>query len=104
MIERVILNVNDKVYSFLDPKIVTMKSTPLSFAEGGFCQCMINPIISFKFACSIVEDIKCHNLGKNAILGHILSDKNYEIFVTSVDFMRSNVHPMRIVAYYEELL
>lgn len=58
MIERVILNVNDKVYSFLNPSFVTMNETPLSVAEGGFRQCIINPRISFEFACAIAEDIK----------------------------------------------
>lgn len=104
MIERVILNVNDKVYSFLNPSFVTMKETPLSVVEGGFSQCMINPVISFEFACAIAEDIKSHNMGKNSICGHILSDKNYDFFVTSVDFIQNNFYPMRIVAYYEELL
>lgn len=93
MIERTILNINNKVYSFLNPSMVTMKETPLSVVEGGFHQCIINPLISFEFACSIAEDIKNHNIGKN-----------YEFFVTSVDFIRNNVYPMRIVAYYEELL
>ena len=104
MIERTILNINNKVYSFLNPSMVTMKETPLSVVEGGFHQCIINPLISFEFACSIAEDIKNHNMGKKSIRGHILSGKNYEIFVTSVDFIRNNVYPMRIVAYYEELL
>lgn len=52
----------------------------------------------------IAEDIKNHNMGKNSIRGYILSGKKYEIFVTSVDFMRNNVRPMRVIAYYEELL
>lgn len=104
MIERVILNVNDKVYSFLNPSFVTMKESPLSVLEGGFRQCIINPKISFEFACSIAEDIKNHNMGKHSICGRILSGKNYEIVVTSIDFIRNNVYPMRIIAYYEELL
>ena len=104
MIERVILNINDKVYSFLNPSFVTMKETPLSVVEDGFRQCIINPAISFEFACSIAEDIRNHNMGKNSIRGYILSGKNYEIFVTSVDFIRNQFYPMRIVAYYEELL
>lgn len=76
MIERVILNVNDRVYSFLNPSMV----------------------ISFEFACSVAEDIKNHNMGKHSICGHILSCKNYEIVVTSVDFMRNNFYPMGITA------
>lgn len=104
MIERAILNVNDKVYSFLNPSFVTMKETPLSVVEGGFRQCIINPAISFEFACSITEDIKNHNMGKNSIRGYILSGKKYEIFVTSVDFMPNNFYPMRVIAYYEELI
>lgn len=104
MIERTILNINDKVYSFLNPSFVTMKETPLSVAEGGFRQCIINPLISFEFACAIAEDIKNHNMGKNSIHGYILSCKKYEIFVTSVDFMRKNSYPMRVIAYYDELL
>nr|DAX38231.1 MAG TPA: hypothetical protein [Caudoviricetes sp.] len=104
MIERTILNINNKVYSFLNPNMVTMKETPLSVVEGRFRQCIINPLISFEFACSIAEDIKNHNMGKNSIRGYILSGKNYEIFVTSVDFIRNNVYPMRVIAYYEELI
>lgn len=76
MIERTILNINDKVYSFLNPSFVTMKETPLSVAEGVFRQCIINPLISFEFACAIAEDIKHHNMGKNSIHGYILSCKN----------------------------
>lgn len=87
MIERVILDVNDKVYSFLNPSMVTMKENPLHLVESGFQQCIINPVISFEFACSIAEDIKNHNIGKN-----------YEIVVTSVDFMRNNFYPMGITA------
>lgn len=104
MIERVILNVNDKVYYFLNPSMVTMKENPLHLVESGFHQCIINPVISFEFACAIDEDIKHHNMGKNSIHGYILSCKKYEIFVTSVDFMRKNSYPMRVIAYYEELL
>lgn len=98
MIERVILNVNDKVYSFLNPSMVTMKENPLHLVESGFHQCIINPVISFEFACSVSEDIKNHNMGKHSIFGHILSGKNYEIVVTSVDFMRNNFYPMGITA------
>ena len=98
MIERVILNVNDKVYSFLNPSMVTMKENPLSLVESGFRQCIINPIISFEFACSISEDIKNHNMGKRSICGHILSGKNYKIVVTSIDFMQNNFYPMGIKA------
>ena len=98
MIERVILNVNDKVYSFLNPSMVTMKENPLHLVERGFHQCIINPVISFEFACYIAEDIKNHNMGKHSICGHILSGKNYEIVVTSVDFMRNNFYPMGITA------
>ena len=75
MIERVILNVNDKVYSFLNPSMVTMKENPLHLVESGFHQCIINPVISFEFACYIAEDIKNHNMGKHSICGHILSGK-----------------------------
>lgn len=42
MIERVILNVNDRVYSFLNPSMVTMKENPLHLVESGFHQCIIN--------------------------------------------------------------
>lgn len=62
----------------------------------GFRQCIINPVISFEFACSIANDVKNHNLGKNPIYGHIFSSEKYEIFVTSVDFMRNNFYPMRV--------
>lgn len=98
MIERTILNINDKIYSFLNPSFVTMKETPLSVAEYGFRQCIINPLISFELACAIAEDIKNHNMGKNSIRGYILSGKKYEIFVTSVDFIRNNFYPMGITA------
>ena len=98
MIERVILNVNDKVYSFLNPSMVTMKENPLYLVESGFHQCIIDPVISFEFACSISEDIKKHNRGRRSIRGHILSGKNYEIVVTSIDFMRNNFYPMGITA------
>ena len=98
MIERTILNINGKVYSFLNPSMVTMKENPLSLVESGFRQCIINPIISFEFACSISEDIKTHNIGKRSICGHILSGKNYEIVVTSIDFIRNNFYPMGITA------
>ena len=98
MIERTILNINDKVYSFLNPSFVTIRETPLSVVESGYSHCIINPVISFKFACSISEDIKKHNMGKHSICGHILSGKNYEIVVTSVDFMRNNFYPMDITA------
>lgn len=98
MIERTILNINSKVYSFLNPSMVTMKENPLSLVESGFHQCIINPVISFEFACSISEDIKYHNIGKRSICGHILSGKNYEIVVTSIDFMRNNFYPMGITA------
>lgn len=75
MIERVILNVNDKVYSFLNPSMVTMKENPLYLVESGFHQCIINPTISFEFACSISEDIKYHNRSRRSIRGRILSGK-----------------------------
>lgn len=55
MIERVILDVNDKVYSFLNPSMVTMKENPLHLVESGFHQCIINPVISFEFACSVAK-------------------------------------------------
>lgn len=103
MIERVILNVNDKVYSFLNPSFVTMKETPLSVVEGGFRQCIINPAISFEFACSIAEDIKNHNIRKKSIRGRLLTWNNYEIIVTAVDFMPSDYRPMKVTAIYEEL-
>lgn len=98
MIERTILKINDKVYSFLNPSMVTMMENPLHLVESGFHQCIINPVISFEFACYIAEDIKNHNMGKHSICGHILSGKNYEIVVTSVDFMRNNFYPMGITA------
>lgn len=103
MIERVILDVNDKVYSFLNPSFVTMKETPLSVVEDGFRQCLINPLISFEFACSIAEDIKNHNMGKKSIRGKLLTWNNYEIIVTAVDFMPSDYRPMKVTAIYEEL-
>lgn len=103
MIERVILNVNDKVYSFLNPSFVTMKETPLSVVEGGFHQCIINPAISFEFACYISEDIKNHNIRKKSIRGRLLTWNNYEIIVTAVDFMPSDYRPMKVTAIYEEL-
>jgi hypothetical protein len=102
MIERVILNVNDKVYSLLNPSFVTMKETPLSVAEGGFRQCIINPLISFEFACAIAEDIKNHNMGKNSIRGRILTWNNYEIIVTAVDFMPRDYYPMKVTTIYKE--
>lgn len=98
MINRVILHMNNRVYSFLNPSMVTMKENPLSLVESGFRQCIINPIISFELACSISENIKNHNMGKRSICGRILSGKNYEIVVTSIDFMRNNFYPMGITA------
>ena len=100
MIERTILNINDKVYSFLKPRIDAMQKTPLSVVEDGYRQCIITPKISFKFACAIVEDIKNHNGRKNSICGHILTGRNYEIVVTAVDFMQSDLYPMKITAIY----
>lgn len=37
-------------------------------------------------------------MGKNSICGRILSGKNYEIVVTSIDFMRNNFYTMGITA------
>ena len=68
MINRVILHMNDRVYSFLNPSMVTMKENPLHLVDSGFRQCIINPVISFEFACSIAEDIKNHNMGITAIM------------------------------------
>lgn len=98
MINRVILHMNNRVYSFLNPSMVTMKENPLYLVESGFHQCIINPVISFEFACFIAEDIKKHNRGRRSIRGHILSGKNYEIVITSIDFMRNNFYPMGITA------
>lgn len=83
MINRVILHMNDRVYSFLDPY---MRDDTLStYADNSLIY-------------SVAEDIKNHNMGKHSICGHILSGKNYEIVVTSVDFMRNNFYPMGITA------
>lgn len=103
MIERTILNINDKVYSFLNPSFVTIRETPLSVVESGYGHCIINPVISFKFACAIAEDIKKHNMHKQPIRGRILTWNNYEIIVTAVDFVPSDYHPMKVTAIYEEL-
>lgn len=103
MIERTILNINDKVYSFLNPIFVTIRETPLSVVESGYRQVIIIPEISFKFACSISEDIKNHNIRKKSIRGRLLTWNNYEIIVTAVDFMPSDYHPMKVTAIYEEL-
>lgn len=103
MIERTVLNINDKVYSFLNPSFVTIRETPLSVVESGYSHCIINPVISFKFACAIAEDIKKHNIHKKSILGRILTWNNYEIIVTAVDFVPSDYHPMKVTAIYEEL-
>jgi hypothetical protein len=103
MIERVILNVNDKVYSFLNPNFVSIRETPLSVVESGYRQVIIIPVIPFKFACAISEDIKNHNIRKKSIHGKLLTWNNYEIIVTAVDFMPSDYHPMKVTAIYEEL-
>lgn len=103
MIERTILNINDKVYSFLNPSFVTIRETPLSVVESGYRQVIITPEISFKFACAISEDIKKHNIRKKSIHGKLLTWNNYEIIVTAVDFMPSDYHPMKVTAIYEEL-
>lgn len=102
MIERVILNVNDKVYSFLNPSMVTMKENPLHLVDSGFRQCIINPVISFKFACAIAEDIKKHNMHKQPIRGRILTWNNYEIIVTAVDFMPRDYYPMKVTTICRE--
>lgn len=103
MIERTILNINDKVYSFLNPSFVTIRETPLSLVESGYRQVIITPEISFKFACAISEDIKNHNIRKKSIHGRLLTWNNYEIIVTAIDFMPSDYHPMKVTAIYEEL-
>lgn len=104
MINRVILNINDKVYSFLNPKIVDMIETPLSVVESGYHQCTIAPTISFKFACAIAEDIKEHNIRKFPIFGLILTENSYENTVTSVDFIPRDYYPIKVTAIYKELL
>ena len=98
MIERTILNINDKVYSFLNPSFVTIRETPLSLVESGYRQVIITPEISFKFAYAISEDIKNHNIRKKSIHGRLLTWNNYEIIVTAIDFMPSDYHPMGITA------
>lgn len=102
MIERTILNINDKVYSFLNPSFVTIRETPLSVVESGYSHCIINPVISFKFAGAIAEDIKKHNMHKQPILGRILTWNNYEIIVTAVDFMPRDYYPMKVTTIYKE--
>ena len=102
MIERTILNINDKVYSFLNPSFVTIRETPLSVVESGYSNCIINPVISFKFALAIAEDIKKHNMHKQPIRGRILTWNNYEIIVTAVDFIPRDYYPMKVTTIYRE--
>lgn len=90
MINRVILHMNNRVYSFLNPY---MRDNTLStYADNSLIyyvkNILIMPSVSNKIA----------YMGKHSICGHILSGKNYEIVVTSVDFMRNNFYPMGITA------
>lgn len=85
MINRVILHMNNRVYSFLDPY---MRDNTLStYADNSL-------IYS--------EDIKKHNMHKQPIRGRILTWNNYEIIVTAVDFIPRDYYPMKVTTICRE--